>query len=114
MTRSRRNAMFACRCDSEETGAVLSGYFAWMQAMTCGPVGRAQEPAGAGGPGVGPGPGLGAGGAGVLNVCVGLHALVVSRSLDRVRQYIVRPLGSGELLNVVWPAPSLTIPAATS
>src|SRR6185436_3509763 len=114
MMRSRRNSMLACRCANVETGAVLSGYFAWMHAITCGPVGSAQEPAGTGVPGVGVGPGLGAGAAGVLNVCVALHALVVSRSLDRDRQYIVSPLESGELLNEVWPAPSLTMPAATS
>jgi hypothetical protein len=45
---------------------------------------------------------------------VTLHALEVSPSLARTRQKMVALGVSGELLNVVWPGPSPTMPAATS
>src|SRR5262249_57803611 len=63
-------------------------------------------PPGGGGPG-------GGGAAGVRNACVRLHALFVSLSPARTRQKNVDPLAMVELLNVVWPLPSLAMPAAT-
>src|SRR5262245_8975745 len=69
---------------------------------------------GAPGFGEGFGDGPGAGAAGVRNVCVMLQPLAVSPSLARTRQKSDEPFGRGELLKVVWPAPSFTMPAALS
>src|SRR5262245_22332616 len=109
ITRSRRNFMLSCRCDSDPTGAVLSGYFAWMHATTCGPVGSAQLPPP---PPGGGGGGGGGGAAGVRNACVALQPLIVSLSPARTRQESVVSGASAELLNRVCPEPSLTMPAA--
>src|SRR5688500_13800068 len=114
MIRSRRNIMFAWRSPSEPTGRRLSGYLAAMQFTIAGPLPRAHDPPPPGGVGVGGAGGAGAGGAGVRNDCVTLHPLVVSPSLARARQYAVTPCVSGELLNVVWPDPPETMPAAIS
>src|SRR5262245_53724790 len=72
MTRSRRNFMLSWRCDSVETGAVLSGYLAWMHAMICGPVGNAQPPLPPGG-GLGGFGGFGGATTGVRNADTLLH-----------------------------------------
>ena len=82
-----------------------------MQLMIVVPFDDAHEPPPP--PGDGDGDGLGAGAAGVRNTCVAVHGLVVSPSLARARQNMVAALVNGDGVNLVCPAPSPTIPAAT-
>src|SRR5215471_457440 len=112
MIRSRRNFMLSWRCASVETGAVLSGYFAWMHAMICGPVGRAQLPPLPGGGFCGGGC-VGGGAAGVRNVWTPLQPLVVSPSLARTRQKKDELAARFAAVNDVCPEPSPTTVAAT-
>src|SRR5829696_2186400 len=114
MTRSRRNAMFACRVESETPATSRSGYFAAMQFTIAVPSLDAQEPPFPPPP-LGGGVGDGAGAAGVRKVCVTLQVLDVSASPARARQKRLAPAASpGAWYCVRPPACSLIRAEATT